>query len=54
MILAIFGYLGPHSKSIFSTYKQNFQKFLVIFLEEVSRNIVLNFELSDSSGLRGG
>ena len=27
-ILAIFGYLGPFSKSFFSTYRQNFQKIL--------------------------
>ena len=25
--LTIFDYLGPHSKSIFSTYSQNFEKF---------------------------
>ena len=50
-ILAIFGYLGPHSKSLFSTWGKNFKKSL---LEEVSRNIVLKFELSISAGLRGG
>ena len=53
-ILAIFDYLGPRSKSIFSTYRQNFKKSLVSFLGEVVRNIVLNFEPSISSGLRGG
>ena len=54
LILAISGYLGPHSKSIFSMYRQNFKKSLVVFLEKVVRNIGLNFELSISSGLRGG
>ena len=53
-ILANFGHLGPPSKSIFSTYRQNFEKSLVSFLGEVVRNIVLNFELSISAGLRGG
>ena len=53
-ILAIFDYLGPHSKSIFSTYRQNFKKSLVSFLEKVVRNILLSFELSISSGLRWG
>ena len=53
-ILAIFDYLGPPSKSIFSTYRQNFEKSSVSFLEEVVMNIVLNFELSISAGLRGG
>ena len=53
-ILAIFDYLGPHSKSIFSTYRQNFKKSLVCFLGDVVRNFVLNFELSISAGLRGG
>ena len=54
LILAIFDYLGPHSKSIFSTYRQNFKKSLVSFLGEVVRNFVWNFEFSISSGLRGG
>ena len=29
-VLAIFDYLGPPSKSILSTYKQNFEKSLVV------------------------
>ena len=53
-ILAIFGYLGPRSKSILSTYKQNFEKSLVNFLGEVVKNLVLNFELSIFAGLWGG
>ena len=53
-ILAIFDYLGPLSKSIFSTYRQNFKKSLVSFLGIVVRNIVLNFEFSISAGLRRG
>ena len=53
-ILAIFDYLGPPSKSIFSTYRQNFKKSSVKFLGEVVSSIVLNFELCISSGLRGG
>ena len=52
-ILDIFRYLGPHSKSIFSTYQQNFEKPSVSFLEEVVRNIVLSFELSIFKKLRG-
>ena len=52
-ILASFDYLGPTSKSIFSTYRQIFEKFLISFLEEVVRNIVLVFEFSISAGLRG-
>ena len=32
-----FGYLGPPSKSIFSAYRQNFEKFSVIFLERLLR-----------------
>ena len=46
LILAIFDYLGPPSKPIFSTYRQNFGEYSVSFLGEVVRNIVLNFELS--------
>ena len=53
-ILAIFDYLGPLSKSIFSTYRQNFEKSLVSFLGEVVRNIVLNFQLSIFKKVRGG
>ena len=53
-ILAIFDYLGPPSKSIFSTYRRNFKKSLVSFLGDVVRNIVLKFGLSISAGLRGG
>ena len=54
-ILAIFGYLGPPSKSIFSTYRQNFKKSSVCLLGEVVRNIVLNFQLSIfKKMLRGG
>ena len=53
-ILAIFDYLGPHSKSIFSTYRQNSKKSLVSFLGEVVRNIVLTFQLSIFKNLRGG
>ena len=34
LILAKLGYLDPDSKSIFSTYRQNFKKSLVIFLGE--------------------
>ena len=45
-ILAIFDYLGPHSKSIFSAYRQTFKKSSVNFLAEVLRNIVLKFQLS--------
>ena len=46
LILAIFDYLGPHSKSIFSTYRQNFEKYLVSFLGEVVRHLALNCKLS--------
>ena len=49
-----FGYLGPPLKSIFSMYKQNFEKSPVSFLGEVVRKFGLNFELSISCGLRGG
>ena len=52
-ILANFDYLGPTSKSIFSTDRQNFKKSSVIFLGEIVTNIVLNFGLSISAGLRG-
>ena len=52
--LAYFGYLGPLSKSIFSTYRQNFEKSWVSFRKEVVRNIVLTFELSISAGLWRG
>ena len=44
-ILAISGYLGPHSKPIFSTYRQKFETALEHLLGEVVRNIVLYFEL---------
>ena len=53
-ILAIFDYLGPPSKSIFSTYSQNFRKPLVTLLGEVVRNIVLIFEFSIFKKVRGG
>ena len=53
-ILAIFGYLGPPSKSIFSMYRKNIEKSSVRFLGVGIRNIVLNFELTISSGLRRG
>ena len=52
--LAIFDYLGPPSKSIFSTYRQNFEHSSVSFLEEVVRNIVSNFQLSIFKNMRGG
>ena len=42
------------SKSISSTYRQNFRKSLVYFLGEVVWNIVLIFEFSISAGLRRG
>ena len=51
--MANFGYLGTPSKSIFSTYRQIFEKSSVNFLGEKKRNIVLFFELSISSGMRG-
>ena len=53
-ILAILGYLGPPSKSIFSTYRQNFKKSLEYLLGEVVGNIVLNFQLSIFKKVRGG
>ena len=43
MALAIFGYLGPTSKSIFSTYKQNFANFLVMLVVEFAGNNMLSF-----------
>ena len=52
-ISAIFGYLGPHSKSFFSTHRQNFKKSLVVYLGEVAWNIVLNFEPSISKNVQG-
>ena len=54
LILANFDYLGPHSKSIFSTYNKSFEKSLVSFMGRVVRTIVLNFELSILAGPRGG
>ena len=53
-ILAIFDYLGPPSKPIFSTYRHNFKKSSVSFLGEVVRNIVLNFQLSIFKKVRRG
>ena len=53
-ILAIFDYLVPPSKSIFSTYRQNFKKSSVSCMREVVRNIVLKFELSIFKKVRGG
>ena len=53
-ILAIFDYLGPHSKSVFSTYRLNFEKSTVNFVGEVVKNIVLNFGLSIFKKRRGG
>ena len=53
-ISAIFGYLGPHSNSIFSTHMQNFKKSLVTNLREFAWNIVLNFERSISKNVKGG
>ena len=49
-----FGYLGPLSRSIFSTCRQGFEKFLVIFLGKVVENIVSSFELFIFFGLWGG
>ena len=43
LILVIFDYLGPPSKSVFSTYRQNFKKSLVSILAEFVGNIVLSF-----------
>ena len=51
--LANFDYLGPHSKSIFSTYRQKIKKSLASFVANVARNIVLNFELSIFRKVRG-
>ena len=53
-ILPISDYLGTPSKSIFSTYRQNFEKSSVSFLGKVVGNIVLKFEFSVFAGLRGG
>ena len=53
-ILANFDYLGPPSKSIFSTYRHSFKKSSSIYLEEVVRNIVLDFELSIFKEVRKG
>ena len=53
-ILAVFYYLGPPSKSIFSTYRQSFKKSTVSSLDEVVRNIVLNFQFSIFKKVRGG
>ena len=52
--LAFFDHLGPHSKSIFSTYRRNFETSLVGFLGKVVWNIVLKFELSIFKKVRGG
>ena len=49
-----FDYLGPLSKSIFSTYRQIYKKISVSFLRKVVRNIVVIFGLSISAGLWGG
>ena len=49
---AFFDYLGPLSKWIFSTYRQNLQKSLFSILEAVVRFYVLIFELRIFSGLR--
>ena len=54
LILAIFDYLGPPSKSIFSTYRQNSKKSSVSFLGKVVRNIVLSFEFSIFKKVRRG
>ena len=53
-ILSIFDYLGPPSKSIFSTYRQIFENSSVSVLWEVVKNAVLNFELSVFEKVRGG
>ena len=53
-ILALFDYPGPPSKSISSKYRQNFEKSLAIFLGEVVRHTVLNFQLSIFKKVRGG
>ena len=54
LAIFIFDWLGPPSKSIFSTYRQNFIKPLKISLAEVVRNIVSNFEPPIISSLRRG
>ena len=53
-ILAIFDYLCPPSKSIFSTYGKKFKNSLEHLLGEFARNIVWFFGLSISSGLWEG
>ena len=52
--LAISGYLGPPSKSIFRTCRQNFKKSSESFLGKAFRDNVLNFEFSSFKKLRGG
>ena len=53
-ILAIFEYLGPSSKSIFSTYRRSFKKSSVSFLGHVVRNNVSIFGLSILKKVREG
>ena len=53
-ILAIFGYLGPHIKPMFTMKRQNFKISLACLLKTVARNIVLLFELSIFEKLSGG
>ena len=53
LILAIFGYLGPYSKSIYSMYRQNFKKSSVCFFGKVVRNVILKFEFSIFKKVRG-
>ena len=52
-ILAAFGYLGLHSKSILSPNRQDFEKLLVSFLGEVVRNIVVKSDLCIFKNVRG-
>ena len=52
-ILAIFDYLCPPSKSIFSTYRQNFEKSLENLLEKVVKSIMLDFGFSIFKKVRG-
>ena len=52
-ILANFVYLGVHLMSVFSTYRQNFEKSSVNLSEKVVGNIVLKFEPSVLKKLRG-
>ena len=54
LVIFISDWLGPPSKSIFSTYRKNFMKPLKISLAEIVRNIVSNFEPPIISSLRGG